>query len=208
PRGNWSTRSASVRTTRPVCPSRRDRRRHRARQHGSPFCMHSSARMRRSMSTDFAHHGPISRRRMLMHSGSGFGALALAGLLTQESRAATVPAPAPLAAKLTHHPAQAKSVIFLFMDGGPSHLDTFDPKPALEKLAGKPIPESFGRVITAMGEFDSPILPSARKWKQHGEGGLWISDWLPYTAQMADELAVIRSCWTNGINHSGGICQM
>ena len=122
---------------------------------------------------------------MLLQSGSGFGALALAGLLQQDSAGATQQsAPSPLAAKMTHHPAKAKSVIFLFMDGGPSHLDTFDPKPALEKLAGKPIPESFGRVITAMGEFDSPILPSQRKWKQHGESGLWISDWLPHTAKL------------------------
>ncbi len=161
------------------------------------------------MSTNFQQphvHSNLSRREMLVKSGGGFGALALAGLLGQSGSASA--APSPLTSKLTHHAARAKSVIFLFMDGGPSHLDTFDPKPALDKLAGKPIPESFGRVITAMGEFDSPILPSKRKWKQHGESGLWISDWLPHTAEVADELAVIRSCWTNGINHSGGICQM
>lgn len=151
----------------------------------------------------------LSRRQMLMQGGGGFGALALAGLMQQDqAKADESAAPSPLTTKLTHHAGKAKSVIFLFMDGGPSHLDTFDPKPALNELAGKPIPESFGRVITAMGEFDSPILATKRKWKQHGEGGLWISDWLPHTAQMADELAVIRSCWTNGINHSGGMCQM
>lgn len=151
----------------------------------------------------------FSRRKMLLNCGAGFGALALSGVMQQEEiRADDQANNAPLANKLLNHSAKAKSVIFLFMDGGPSHLDTFDPKPALEKLAGKPIPEKFGRVITAMGEFDSPILPSTRKWKQHGESGLWISDWLPYTATKADDLAVIRSCWTNGINHSGGICQM
>ncbi|MFM7804096.1 MAG: DUF1501 domain-containing protein, partial [Verrucomicrobiota bacterium] len=84
----------------------------------------------------------------------------------------------------------------------------FDPKPALDRLAGKPIPGSFGEVITAMGEFRSPILPSRRTWKQHGQSGLWISDWLPEVAQCADELAVIRSCWADGINHSTGVCQM
>lgn len=94
------------------------------------------------------------------------------------------------------------------MEGGPSHLDLFDPKPALDRLAGQPVPKNFGRVITSMGEFDSPILGSKRTWKQYGEGGLWISDWLPHIAMQADELAVIRSCWTNGINHSGGVCQM
>lgn len=160
------------------------------------------------MSINTTHPNKISRRQMLLQAGSGFGALALAGMLSEEASANEQSIPSPLGAKLTHHAGKAKSVIFLFMDGGPSHLDLFDPKPALKKLAGKPIPESFGRVITAMGEFDSPILPSIRKWKQHGESGLWISDWLPHTAKMADELAVIRSCWTNGINHSGGICQM
>ncbi len=160
------------------------------------------------------HHAAtrvVSRREMLLESGTGFGALALAGLLggrTAPATAAESSVPTPLAAKLTHRAAQAKHVIFLFMEGGPSHMDTFDPKPMLQKLAGKPLPESFGRVITAMGEFDSPILPSQRKWKQHGESGLWISDWLPHTAECADDLAVIRSCWTNGINHSGGVCQM
>ena len=161
------------------------------------------------MSIESANQKKLSRRQMLLQSGNGFGALALAGLLQAgDAESAEQASSSPLAAKRRHHVAQAKSVIFLFMDGGPSHLDTFDPKPALEKLAGKPIPESFGRVITAMGEYDSPILASQRKWKQHGDGGLWISDWLPHTAQVADELAVIRSCWTNGINHSGGICQM
>ncbi|WP_153556855.1 DUF1501 domain-containing protein [Roseimaritima sediminicola] len=161
------------------------------------------------MWTKNANSGGLSRRQILLQTGGGFGALALAGLLPQARAGAAVKRPVPAASsKMVTHPARAKSVIFLFMDGGPSHLDTFDPKPALEKLAGKPIPESFGRVITAMGEFDSPIMASKRQWKQHGEGGLWVSDWLPHTAQMADELAVIRSCWTNGINHSGGICQM
>ncbi len=150
-----------------------------------------------------------SRREMLLNTGTGFGALALAGILGNDrAHGERSPSPSPLAAKLTHHAARAKSVIFLFLEGGPSHIDTFDPKPAVQKLAGKPLPESFGRIITAMGEFDSPVLASKREWKQHGESGLWISDWLPHMATRADDLAVIRSCWTNGINHSGGVCQM
>src|SRR5690554_4121604 len=105
----------------------------------------------------------VSRREMLLKGGGGFGALALAGLLPNDkAKASEQPAESPLSAKLTHYPGKAKSVIFLFMDGGPSHLDTFDPKPDLDKLAGKPIPESFGRVITAMGEFDSPIMATKR----------------------------------------------
>jgi hypothetical protein len=157
--------------------------------------------------SDYPHY--LSRRDVLVRSGAGFGALALASLLGRdEAQADSDNVPSPLAARLTHHRARATSVIFLFMEGGPSHIDTFDPKPLLQELAGKPLPDSFGRVITAMGEFDSPVLPSQRQWKQHGEGGLWISDWLPHIATHADELAVIRSCWTNGINHSGGVCQM
>ncbi len=153
----------------------------------------------------------LTRREMLTSSGAGFGAVALAGLLGPEAAVSATghtSGPSPVAAKPPHVVGRAKSVIFLFMEGGPSHIDLFDPKPALDRLAGQTVPKSFGRVITSMGEFDSPILASRRTWKQHGEGGLWISDWLPHIATQADELAVIRSCWTNGINHSGGVCQM
>ena len=145
--------------------------------------------------------GLASRREWLLGSAAGFGGVALAGLL-ESSRAARGATLEP------HHAPRAKSVIFLFMEWGPSHLDLFDPKPALKTLAGKPLPESFGTVITAMGEARSPVLADQRIWKQHGESGLWVSDWLPHTAALADELAVIRSCVSDGINHSGGICQM
>jgi hypothetical protein len=156
----------------------------------------------------WTNQNSIARREMLLKGGAGFGAVALAGMLNQTEAGSAAARPSPLSAKLAHRPAQAKSVIFLFMEGGPSHMDTFDPKPLLQRLQGKPIPDSFERVITAMGEFDSPVLASQRKWKQHGQSGLWVSDWLPHIAEHADDLAVIRSCWTNGINHSGGVCQM
>ena len=90
-------------------------------------------------------------------------------------------------------------MIFLFMEGGPSHIDTFDPKPELNRLAGKPLPPSFKPVITPMGEGRAPLLASQRKWKQHGQSGIWVSDWLPHIATCADDLAVIRSCWSNGL---------
>ena len=151
----------------------------------------------------FTPPAPLTRRQMLARSGGGFGAVALAGMLADDAHAAGVaPVPRP------HLPATADSVIFLFMEGGPSHLDTFDPKPELNRLAGTPLPAGYKRVITAMGEINSPLLGSRRKWARHGESGLPISDWLPHTAEHADELCVIRSCWTNGINHSGGVCQM
>lgn len=146
---------------------------------------------------------------MLQKCGNGFGALALAALL-QSDRSALANAPDEVAGSHIgpHHQAIAKSVIFLFMEGGPSHLDLFDPKPLLEKLAGKPLPAGFKRVITAMGEMESPVLASKRKWKQHGESGIWVSDWLPHVAECVDDLAVIRSCWGDGINHAGGMSLM
>jgi hypothetical protein len=152
----------------------------------------------------------LTRRDFLARAGGGFGALALLDLLQQTGLNAATAGTAvnPLAPKRGHVAPRAKNVIFLFMEGGPSHIDLFDPKPLLNELAGKPIPPSFGRVITAMGEFDSPILPSKRAWKQHGEAGIWVSDWLPHTATMVDEMAVIRSCVADGINHSAGVCQM
>jgi hypothetical protein len=147
----------------------------------------------------------LTRRDMLVHGGAGFGALALAYLCGRGEAQAAASTTSVLG---PHHPPTAKNVIFLFMEGGPSHIDLFDPKPKLAELAGKPLPESFGPVITPMGEYDAPLLASKRKWKQHGESGLWVSDWLPHTAQCVDDLAVIRSCWGNGLNHSNGVCQM
>ncbi len=146
-----------------------------------------------------------SRRDFLFRSGVGLGAIALQSLLGSTASGA---APSPLIAKQPQLRARAKNVIFLFMEGGPSHLDLFDPKPLLNKLAGKPLPDSFGSVITAMGEAKAPLLASQRTWKQHGQSGLWISDWLPNIARCADDLAVVRSCWADGINHSAGVCQM
>lgn len=158
---------------------------------------------------------PTSRREFLARSGGGFGAIALAGLMNSAHAESNADASAkqnqsdnPLRAKPTHHQRKAKRVIFLFMEGGPSHLDLFDPKPLLNRLAGQPIPESFGKVITAMGEMNSPLLECKRTWKQHGECGLWVSDWLPHIAECADDLAVMRSCVSDGINHSAGVCQM
>ena len=75
-------------------------------------------------------------------------------------------------------------------------------------LTGQRMPESFKRPITAIGETESLILPSQRQWKRHGKSGLWVSDWLPPTTECNEDIAVIRSHWTNGINHNNGVCQM
>ena len=147
----------------------------------------------------------FSRRELLLRGGAGFGALALSGLLARDNALAKAARPSFVQ---PHFAPRAKRVIFLFMEGGPSHIDLFDPKPLLNKLAGQRMPQSFKRPITAMGETESPLLASPRTWKRHGQSGAWVSDWLPHTAGCVDDLAVIRSCWTNGINHSGGVCQM
>ena len=152
------------------------------------------------------------RRRFLQQSSAGLCSLALSSLLAADGFAQTPPkkttALDPLAPKKPHHRARAKSVIFLFLEGGPSHLDTFDPKPKLLELAGKPMPESFGRPITAMGTASNTIMPSRRVFKQYGQSGIPVSDWLPNIAQHVDDLAIIRSCWADGLNHVGSVCQM
>lgn len=144
---------------------------------------------------------PHSRRDFLQTAGCGFGAVALAALMGEGQAAAA-------SARIAQRTAKAKSVIFLFMEGGPSHLDTFDYKPLLNKLAGQSLPASFKPPITAMGETKSPLLECKRTWKQYGQGGLWVSDWFSNVARHADDLAVIHSCASSGINHAGGVCSM
>ena len=148
------------------------------------------------------------RRDFLMQASGGLGAVALSTMLAEDAFGADVKMSDPLAPKSPHHTPRATSVIWLFMEGGPSHLDTFDPKPALDKLAGQPMPESFGRPITAMGTASNTIMPTKRVFRNYGESGIPISDWLPYTAQHADDLAIVRSCWADGLNHVGSVCQM
>ncbi len=160
------------------------------------------------------HILPVSsRREFLTRSGFGFGALAasyMLGLDGYQANAANIAIDPlnPLAPRLPQHNARAKSVIFLFMEGGPSHLDLFDPKPELDRLAGQPMPASFGRPITAMGTAGNTLMPTKRVFKQHGESGIWVSDWLPHLAEQVDDIAVLRSCWANGLNHVGSVCQM
>ncbi|HYZ87064.1 MAG TPA: DUF1501 domain-containing protein [Bryobacteraceae bacterium] len=156
---------------------------------------------------------PTSRRDFLANAGSGLGALAAASLFDRDgllprANAATGASPNPLKAREPHHKPTAKSVIWAFMEGGPSHIDLFDPKPALEKLAGQPMPASFGKVVTAMGTASNTILPSKRTWKQHGQSGIWVSDWYPEIAKHVDDLCVFRGCWADGLNHVGSVCQM
>jgi hypothetical protein len=129
--------------------------------------------------------------------GAGF-------LLARDTSAATLPAQAsnPFAPKPTDFPAKAKHVIFLFMHGGPSHVDTFDPKPLLTKLNGKTPPPSFGKVDFQFTKMENaPLLASARTFRKYGQSGIEISDLFEHTAQFADDMAVIRSCYHDGFTH-------
>ncbi|MCA9019041.1 MAG: DUF1501 domain-containing protein, partial [Planctomycetaceae bacterium] len=144
---------------------------------------------------------------MLKESVLGFGAVGLMSLLAEEGLLCADDG-SPMHTVQSHFPATAKSVIFLFMDGGPSHLDTFDPKPMVNIHAGKPLPDSIERVITPMGVTENPVLASPRKWRQYGESGLPVSDWYPHVGQHADDLCVLRACRADGLNHVCSVCQM
>jgi hypothetical protein len=149
-----------------------------------------------------------SRREFLQKAGLGFGMLAAGYLLSRDTLGAAAPvggAENPLAAKPPHFPATAKNVIFLFMHGGPSHIDTFDPKPLLAKLDGQPTPPSFGKVDFQFTKMDKvPLMASTREFRKRGQAGIDVSDLFGQTGAHADELAVIRSCYHDGFTHVTG----
>ena len=154
-----------------------------------------------------AHHWLVgTRREFFTQAGSGLAAIAASAMLQGEARAAN--AVDPLAPKTPQLPPKAKSVIWLFIEGGPSHVDLFDPKPKLVELAGQKMPASFGKVITAMGTGNNTLLPSRRTFKQYGQSGIWVSDWYPEIAKHVDDMSVIRSVWADGLNHVGSVCEM
>lgn len=149
----------------------------------------------------------ITRRHLFSRCSVGVGNIALASLLWERGLAATSGAPVrnPLEPKKTHFPAKAKNVIFLFMAGGPSQLDLFDHKPQLNALNGQPIPESYtaGKRFAFMNSTHrSNLLGSKFGFRQHGASGAWVSDLLPHTASMVDELAVVTTCKTDLFNHA------
>src|ERR1041385_560791 len=132
-----------------------------------------------------------SRRKFLQSSGLGIGWLAALDLFHQQAAAATATA-SPLAARKPPLPATAKSVIHLFMQGGPSQVDTFDPKPLLARLNGQHPPPSFGDEDFQNGQFRNlVILGSKRTFKKYGQSGIEVSDLLPHIAERADDIAVI-----------------
>ena len=151
-----------------------------------------------------------SRREFLRRAGGGFGLLALASLLDRDGLlgAAPITPPNPLAAKRPHFPARARSVIFLFMSGGPSHLDLFDPKPELIRLAGQPIPESFGTFKTRRAVAKNKLLAPVRPFRKHGQSGIEVSDFLPNIATCVDDICLLRGCHGDSVTHPESVYQM
>ena len=140
---------------------------------------------------------PATRREMLLRCAHGFGAVALTALAAEQARAEGAAAPAPppqgFARPVRHHEPKARSVIFLYMDGGPSQVDTFDYKPRLEKHHGQDPYKAIGRLEPTQFANIGKVMASPWRFKQHGRCGHWVSELLPHVAECADDLAVIRS---------------
>jgi hypothetical protein len=158
---------------------------------------------------------PLTRRDFLRSAGGGFGTIALAALLAEQGllvsdAAAEVPSPAlnPLAPRKPHFEARAKRVIFLFMSGGPSHLETFDPKPELQRLHGQKLPASFGRVKTRRAVDRNKLLATKRTFKKHGKSGIEVSDLLPHLARCVDDLCLLRGCHGDSVTHPESVYLM
>ncbi len=146
-----------------------------------------------------------TRRHLFQQCGIGLGATALGQLLGSNSAMARDDSSNPLAPKPTHFPARAKRVIFLFMAGGPSQLEMFDYKPMLTKLNGEPMPQSYieGKRFAFMDSSHRiNLLGPKRTFAKYGECGAWVSDLLPYTAKIVDELTFIHTCKTDLFNHA------
>ena len=157
----------------------------------------------------------LDRRSFLRNAGCGFGALALSAMLADEGLAedgraepGRSPGNDPLAPKTPHFEPRAKRVIFLFMSGGPSHMDLFDPKPELTKLHGQPLPASFGPVKTRRGVDKNKLLASQRTFKKYGKCGTEVSDWLPNIANHVDDICLLRGCYGDSVTHPESVYLM
>jgi hypothetical protein len=152
----------------------------------------------------------ITRRQFFGHGRNVLGAAALGSLLGGP-RQSFASAGHPLAG-LPHFPAKAKNVIYLHMVGGPSQMDLYDYKPAMQEMYDKDLPESVrnGQRLTGMtsGQARFPLAPSKYKFAQHGQSGMWVSEMLPQTAKCVDHMAFIRSMHTEAINHEPAITEM
>jgi hypothetical protein len=145
----------------------------------------------------------LTRREMLRASSAGFGSLALAGLLSEQTTADANQN--PLAPKAPHFPAKARRVIFIFMHGGPSQVDTFDYKPLLERDHGKPLPFDKPRVVSSQ---TGNLLKSPWKFRQYGQSGAWVSDLFPNVGQHADDLCIINGLWGSNSRHGAALLEL
>jgi hypothetical protein len=147
-----------------------------------------------------------ARRDFLFGCANGIGTVALASLLASDGLLAAEKADGPLAPRAPHFAPKAKRCIYIFMDGGPSQLDLFDPKPRLKQLDGQLIPQSLVKDLrfAFINKKTARIMASPRKFRRHGQCGTEVSDWLPHLAGCVDDLAVVRSMTTDAFNHHPG----
>ena len=148
----------------------------------------------------------VTRRDVLVRAANGFGAIALASVLPPPAHAQK--RVNPLAAKPPHFPPKVKSVIFLFMVGAPSHIDTFDPKPALEEHDGQLLPPSYGTVVSEFTKGDTPLLKSPWKFRRFGQCGREVSTLFPHLAGCVDDLCFVRSFYTESTVHAPAMYQV
>jgi len=161
------------------------------------------------------HLEQLTRRHFFGRTGLSLGSAALASLLGESARSDTTPTPATGSSLigglpgLPHFPPKARRAIYLHMNGGPSQIDLFDYKPKMDAMFDKDLPESIrnGQRLTTMtsGQSRFPIAPSKYKFARHGQSGTMVSELLPWTAKMVDELALVRSVWTEAINHDPAV---
>ena len=147
----------------------------------------------------------LCRRSFLAQAGGGAGMLALAAMAQAEQKPITG---TTAHSATTHLAARARRVIWLFMHGGPSHVDLLDPKPALTKYSGKPLPEEFGDVMTRRDVARNPLLAPLRRFRPRGQSGIEISDFLPHISECADDLCIVRSLHGDSVNHPQSVYQM
>ncbi len=149
-----------------------------------------------------------NRREFIRDSFAGFGSLAMLQMAYADALRAAPNADDPLSPKIPHTEASAKAVIFLFMAGGPSHIETFDPKPLLNELDGQPRPAEFGEAKYQFVQGNAKLLGTKRTFKKYGQAGIEVSDLFPHTAKMVDDLAVLRSCHGDMVVHSAAQYQL
>jgi hypothetical protein len=146
-----------------------------------------------------------TRRSFFEQCAGGIGIAALSQLMAKEGRAAELTDTNPLAPKKPHFPAKAKNVIFMFMEGGPSQLDLFDPKPALQKWSGKTLPPEMTKDLRlAFTKPNAAVLASPRTFQPYGKSGIEFSDYIPNIGSCADDLCLVRSMYTDAFNHHPG----